>query len=233
MIVGDLMTRELVTALPETSLADAARMMLARHVSGLPVVDKGGHLIGMVTEGDLLRRTELDTDGEAPNWLMAFLMPSRLADDYVKTHGRHVGEVMSLHPMTVTPQTSLETATGLMRRKHVKRLPVLEDGRLVGVIARSDLLKALALKLIETHGKTNDKAIGEHIMETLARERWAPKSGIRVTVSNAVVDIEGVVFSDSERRAVMVIAETTPGVKDVTDHLVYVDPGSGMSIPAA
>ena len=187
----------------------------------------------MVTEGDLLRRTELDTDGEAPNWLMAFLMPSRLADDYVKTHGRHVGEVMSLHPMTVTPQTSLETATGLMRRKHVKRLPVLEDGRLVGVIARSDLLKALALKLIETHGKTNDKAIGEHIMETLARERWAPKSGIRVTVSNAVVDIEGVVFSDSERRAVMVIAETTPGVKDVTDHLVYVDPGSGMSIPAA
>ncbi len=232
MIVSDLMTADVMTVLPETSLADAARMMLAKHVSGLPVVDGKGALVGMLTEGDLLRRTELETQGAQPSWLKTFLMPSTLAADYVRTHGRRVAEVMSEHPITVAPAASLADVADIMRRKHFKRLPVMENGKLVGVIARSDLLGALAMKLIETHGRPTDAAITDHIKTELAHQRWAPQSGIRVHVVDAVVELDGVIFSDDERRAVRVIAENAPGVKEVNDHLVYVDPGSGMAIPA-
>jgi CBS domain-containing protein len=232
MIVGELMTKNVMTVLPETTLADAARMMLARHVSGMPVLDGQGRLVGMITEGDLLRRVELETADEQPSWLKTFLMPSALAKDYVHTHGRRVDEVMSHNPLTVTPATPLRDAAALMRRKHFKRLPVVQDGKLVGVVSRSDLLGALSMKLLETHGKPDDKAIGEHILAELKKERWAPKSGIRVKVEGAVVDLEGVIFSADERDAVMVIAENAPGVKLVRDQMTYVDPGSGMAIPA-
>jgi CBS domain-containing protein len=231
MMASDLMTKDVMTVLPETSLADAARMMLARHVSGLPVVNAKGELVGMLTEGDLLRRTELGTDGGQPSWVKTFLMPSALASDYVRTHGRRVGEVMSETPATVSPSTSLTAVADVMRKKHFKRLPVVEDGRLVGVISRADLLGALEMKLIaRAPGVHSDKAIADHILAELASERWAPQSGIRVHVADSVVELEGVIFSDAERQAVRVIAENAPGVTAVNDHLVYVDPGSGMAI---
>lgn len=234
MIVADLMTKDLVTVLPETSLADAARIMLARHLSGLLVLDHSGALLGVVTEGDLIQRTELGTDDDHPTWLKAFLMPSRLAADYVKTHGRHVSEVMSLDPECVTPQTSLEVAAAVMRKRHIKRLPVVENGRPVGVISRSDLLGALARKLIQTtSNKPSDEAIRDNIKGTLVNESWAPKSGIHVSVTNAVVTLEGVIMSDEEHTAVRVIAENAVGVMGVEDHLVFVDPGSGMAFPVA
>jgi CBS domain-containing protein len=232
MIVADLMTRKLVTVLPETVLADAARIMLAQHLSGLPVLDAAGRLVGVITEGDLLRRAEISTADDHPSWLKTFLMPGRLAADYVKSHGRAVGEVMTPDPLWVTPQTQLDVAAALMRKRHIKRLPVVEAGRPVGVISRSDLLGALALKLLcRGAEKPSDDAIRADIQMSLSRESWAPKSGIRVTVNNAVVDLEGIIMSDAERQAVNVIAENAAGVTSVTDHLVFVDPGSGMTFP--
>jgi CBS domain-containing protein len=233
MFVGDLMTKNLVTVLPETSLADAARIMLARHLSGLLVLDKSGQLVGVITEGDLLRRAELGTQDDRANWLKVFLMPGGLAADYVKTHGRFVSEVMTANPVSVTPQTELAVAATLMRKRHIKRLAVILDGTPVGVISRSDLLGALALKLIQTaSAKPSDAAICADIQAGLAKESWAPKTGIRVVVKNAVVALEGVVMSDGERRAVKVIAENAAGVAGVKDHLVFIDPGSGMAFPA-
>jgi CBS domain-containing protein len=233
MIVADLMTTDLVTVLTETSLADAARMMLARRLSGLLVLDKAGALVGVVTEGDLLQRTELGTDDDHPTWLKAFLMPGRLAADYVKTHGRHVSEVMTPDPVCVTPQTALEAAAALMHNRRIKSLPVVENDRPVGVISRSDLLGALARKLIQTaNAKPSDAAIRDDIMATLAAESWAPKTGIHVSVIDAVVTLEGIIMSDEEHNAVRVIAENAAGVAGVEDCLVFVDPGSGMAIPA-
>ncbi len=232
MLVSELMSKTVVTVEPDTTLADAARIMLDRRISGLPVVDRAGNLVGIITEGDLIRRPELDTAGESPSWLKSFLMPSSLAADYARTHGRHVSEVMTRNPVCVGPDTRLGDTAALMRRQRIKTLPVLDGARLVGIIARTDLLRALSLKLIATQPKITDKAIGDHILAALARERWAPKYGIRVHVDDQVVDLEGIIFSDDERQAVRVIAENAPGVKQVRDNLAFVDPGSGMAIPA-
>jgi CBS domain-containing protein len=132
----------------------------------------------------------------------------------------------------VTPQTGLEAAAAVMHKRHIKRLPVLENGRPVGVISRSDLLRALARKLIQTaSSKPSDEAIRDNIKAILVKESWAPKSGIHVSVTNAVVTLEGVIMSDEEHTAVRVIAENAVGVMSVEDHLVFVDPRSGMAFP--
>jgi len=233
MFVADLMTTDLVTVLPETTLADAARIMLARHLSGLLVLDGYGRLVGVVTEGDLLRRAEIGTADDHAGWLKVFLMPGSLAADYVKTHGRFVSEVMTPNPLYVTPRTDLAEAAMLLRKRHIKRLPVVEDGVPVGVISRADLVGALALKLLDTaHVKPTDAAIRLAIEKTLASEPWAPKAGIRVRVTDAVVTLEGIIMNDDEHQAITVIAENAAGVKKVLDHLVFVDATSGMAFPA-
>jgi CBS domain-containing protein len=133
----------------------------------------------------------------------------------------------------VTAATELAEASRIMLHKHVKRLPVLENGRLVGIISRADILRALARKLVETPEDRSDEEIGAYIKNELAQAKWAPKSSIKVQVKEKIVDLEGTIFSDEERQAVIVIAENAPGVKAVQDHLIFVDPGSGMSFPIA
>ncbi len=140
---------------------------------------------------------------------------------------------MTHNPVFVTPETKLTEVAQLMLHKRIKRLPVLENGKLVGMISRTDLLRLLARKLIETPQQCSDEEIGNYIKAELDRARWAPKSGIRIDVKDKVVNLDGTIFSDEERRAVVVIAENAPGVKEVKDNLVYVDPGSGMAFPAS
>ena len=231
MHVADLMTRNCISVLPNTTLADAVQIMLANHVTGLPVLDTNGKLVGIVTEGDLLRRTELGTDGKPANWLKVLLQPSSVAADYVATHARHVSGVMTHNPVFITPATELTEVAELMLRKHIKRLPVLDDGMLAGVISRTDLLRVLVRKLIEIKGDATDEEIGRYIKTELDHASWAPRSGIRIDVKEKVVDLEGTILSDEERQAVIVIAENAPGVREVQDHLVFIDPGARMAFP--
>jgi CBS domain-containing protein len=232
MLVSDLMKWNVTTVQPETTLADAARIMLSRHVSGLPVVD-GGALVGIVTEGDLLQRAELGTDGKMHSRLKAFFLPGSLAAEFVRTHGRYVRDVMTSPVISVTPDTPLFEAANMMCHHNIKRLPVMAGGKLAGVIGRTDLLAVLARRLIELDDPFTDADIEHHILRTLQAQAWAPKSGITVKVAGGIVDLEGPIISYDERRAVRVIAETTPGVMQVRDNLFFVDPTSGMSIPVA
>jgi CBS domain-containing protein len=232
MNVAELMNRNSISVEPATLVADAARIMLAQRVSGLPVLDEHGRLAGIVTEGDLLRRAEIGTDGAQAGWLKSLLMPSAVAADYVHTHARHVSGVMTHNPVFVTPDTGLEEAANLMLRKHIKRLPVLEHGRLVGVISRTDLLRVLARKLINTPAEASDESITNYIKSEINHANWAPKSGLRISVADKVVQLNGTVFSDEEHQAVLCIAENAPGVQEVQDNLVFVDPASGLAISA-
>jgi len=235
MQVVELMTRNPVTVLADTTLVAVAGLLAQHHINGLPVVDAAGRLIGIVTQGDLLRRAELGTDRKSTFWLTDFLMPSRVQNDYVHTHGRHVREVMTPNPDFVSPDSGLAEVAALMTQKRFRCLPVLEDGVLVGVISRSDLVRALAGELLgaaaaSKAGAFSDAAIGQDILRRIAAEKWLPQSGIRVAVAAGTVSLEGIIFSDSERRAVRVLAENTPGVKAVNDHLVFVDAATGMPL---
>ncbi|MGE4482142.1 CBS domain-containing protein [Acidocella sp.] len=232
MKVSDVMTRNAISVQPQTSVVDAARIMLANHVSGLPVLDQAGALVGVVTEGDLLRRAEIGTEGEQAGWLKALLQPAAVAEDYVLTHSRHVSGVMTHSPIFVTPETELTEVAHTMLRKRIKRMPVLENQKLIGVVSRADLLKALTSKLIQTDENVSDDTILAYIKAEIEKAKWAPKSGLRVAVKDKVVTLEGTIFSDEERRAVNTIAENAPGVKEVKDELVFVDPGSGLAFPA-
>ncbi|WP_297488884.1 CBS domain-containing protein [Acidocella sp.] len=232
MKTAELMNRNSLSVLPATLVTDAARIMLAHRVSGLPVLDEQGRLVGIVTEGDLIRRAEIGTDGAQAGWLKSLLMPSAVAAEYVHTHARHVSGVMTHNPVFVTPETGLEEVAQLMQRKHIKRLPVMEHGKLVGIISRSDLLRVLARKLLNTPAESSDESIANYIKSEISHANWAPKSGLRIKVANKIVQLDGTVFSDEERQAVICIAENAPGVKEVQDNLIFVDPGSGLAFPA-
>lgn len=229
MKAADVMRHRVVTATPETSVADAARLMLDHGISGLPVVDKAGAVVGMVTEGDLLRRAETGTGKRRPHWLEFVLGPGPLALDYVREHGRKVGEIMTRRVIAVTPETPLEEVVGLMEKRHVKRLPVLDGGRLAGIVSRASLLPVLAhLAAAAPAGAPGDTELRGRVLAAVERQPWAMRASIDAVVHDGVVDLHGVILDERERQALCVLVENVPGVKEVRDHLTWVEPVSGM-----
>jgi len=228
MRAHQIMTRNTITVLPETPLLEAAQKMLENHVSGLPVLDATGRLVGIVSESDFLRRSEIGTQQRRPRWLQFFLSPSHSADDFIHERGRKVADVMTSDPIVVDESTQLDELVRLMETNGIKRLPVLRDDRLVGIITRSNLLQAVASMAKEIPDPTaDDDHIRERIIRTLEATDWRP-TGLQVAVRNGVVHLHGLIFNDSARRASIVAAENTAGVKQVRDHLCFVDTWSGF-----
>jgi len=229
MKVHDVMTWGAITVEPDASVARAVRLMLQNKISGLPVVDGEGQHVGMVTEGDFLRRGELGTQWQRPRWLEFLLGPGRLAAEYVRSSGQKVGEVMTIEPWTVTPETPLDEVVRLMERHRIKRLPVVQDGKLVGIVSRANLLHALASVAHEVKAPAGDDAtIREQILAECAKQSWATR--VNVVVRNGVVGLWGVITDERERQAFIVAAENVPGVKAVHDHLAWIEPTSGLVV---
>ena len=231
MQVQAIMTSPVVGIEPSASIADAARLMLSRKISGLPVIQSDSKLVGIIIEGDFLRRGELGTKRKRARWLEFLVSPGKAADEYVHANGQRVDEVMSNSVVTTAREASLVEAVELMSRHNVKRLPVVEEGRVVGIIARSDLLRAL-LRVLPTQGSTDvgDEQIRQNILAELESQTWARNSLIRVNVDKGVAELSGPIFDERERQAALVAAENIAGVKAVTDHLLWVDPLSGMMV---
>jgi CBS domain-containing protein len=231
MKVSDVMTRAPVTVRADASLEEAANAMLKARVSGLPVLGALGVVVGMITEGDLLRRAELGTARPAVSWLSAFFAPGRAADNYVREHGQKVREVMTRELIFVSPEAPLSEVVSLMETRHVKRLPVLEQGRLVGIVSRADLLRALSRLLPERRlTSISDAELRKRVLAEIAKERWAPRLNVDATVENGVVELRGAVTDDRERIGLRVIAENVPGIRGVHDRLIWVEPMSGEVI---
>jgi CBS domain-containing protein len=225
MLVKQVMHTPVITVLPSATVAEAARIMLDHGISGLPVVDSSGRLRGIVTEGDFLRRTELGTELQRPRWLEYFLDTGKLAEEYAHAHGRKVEEVMRPEPITCRPDESLETIVDLMERRHIKRLPVLENGRVVGIISRSDLLRALlSLVAAITPGElVPDWKISATIDAAMKSQTWAG-SLVQTAVKDGVVTLTGTVFDERQQQALRVLVENVPGVKRVIDELLWIEP---------
>jgi CBS domain-containing protein len=223
MRAHQLMTRKVISVAPETTIVDAARLMLKNHVSGLPVVDDEGALVGIVSEGDFLRRSEIGTPRKRGR-LLKFLFGWGIgADDYIHEHGRRVSEIMTPSPKTVGEQATLADVVALMERNNVKRVPVVRDGKLVGIVSRSNLLGAVAALARDIpEPAPDDEHIRKRIVDEIEKYDWCP-IGLSVTVHGGVVHLHGVVTDDRSRQAAIVAAENVHGVARVRDHLQWKD----------
>ena len=232
MQVKDIMTINVISIGADESVAKAASLMLQNRISGLPVVDTEGELVGMVTEGDFLRRRELGTQRRRPKWLEFIVGPGKLAEDYVRTSGRKVEDVMTPDPWTISEDDTLEAIVEMMERHHIKRLPVTQGGRMVGIVSRANLMHALATVARDLPPPAGgDSAIRANILAAIAKQDWAPH--ITVIVKDGVAELRGVVTDDRERQGLVVAAENVAGVKKVHDHLVWVEPISGLAFPSS
>jgi CBS domain-containing protein len=228
MRAHQIMTRQVITVAAGASIVDAANIMLDKHISGLPVVDDAGAVVGIVSQGDFIRRAEIGTERKRGRWLKFLVGPGTAASDFVRERGRKVEEIMTPDPRTVTEDATLEDIVELMERNHVKRLPVLRGDRLVGIVTRTNLLRAVAGLTRDVPDPTaDDDHIRHRIINAIEKSDWTP-FGLGVIVANGVVHLSGVITNEQSRQASIVAAENVSGVTRVHDHLCWVEPMSGM-----
>lgn len=221
MRAGDVMVSAVVTTSPDTTVEGLARLMINLRISGVPVLGKDGRLVGMITEGDLLRRVETGTERHRPRWSEPFSSKSGLAAEYIKSHAKRVADIMTREVFSVKETATLDEVVDLLEAKRIKRVPVVRDGKIVGIVSRADLLKVLASGGAETADEEQDRTIRRQLLAELREQKWADASEGRIVVTDRVVHLWGIVGSEHERRALHVAAENTPGVRRIEDHTEF------------
>jgi CBS domain-containing protein len=208
------MTRRVISVAPETSVQDVARKLVEHKVSGVPVLDKAGKLVGIISEGDLMRREESETARRPSWWLALLLTPEQRAADYVKTHGRRAADVMTKRVLTVSEDTTLEHVADLLQKYRIKRAPVTRGDKVVGIVSRADLLHGLIARQAAPTPTRDDNAIKEAIERAVA-DAGVDDRFLNIVVSGGVVHVWGVVSTAAEKDAVRVAAGGAAGVKRV------------------
>ena len=226
MLAKDIMTTDIVTIAPSLRVEEIARLLLSRNISGVPVVDDRDRLIGLVSEGDLLRRTEGGTERQRSWWLSLLASPEERARDYIKTHGRTAEQVMTREVVTVTADTPVGEIAQILERRRIKRVPVVEDGRIVGIVSRANLLHGLATykDRISVTPSPDDRSIRAEVQALVAKADWISHGSLTVLVADGAVELWGWVDSEDERKALMIAVGEMDGVKRVVDHLGSVPP---------
>jgi len=221
MRAADIMTNSVITVAPKDSVQQVARLLLDHRISGVPVVDESGFMVGIVTESDLMRRSETETDERRSWWLRAWTSREQLAYEYVRTHALKIADVMTRKVITASPDTALRDIASLLEQKRIKRIPVVNESKLVGIISRADLLRAFinVEAMAPMTVTATDEEIRNRIYTRLNAQRWAALDALNVAVDHGVVEIWASVNSEVERKALRVAAETTPGVIAVKDHV--------------
>jgi len=221
MLASDVMVRNVVTVHPDTDVADAIKLLAEHDVSALPVLDDAGNLVGMLSEADLIHRVEIGSERHRPWWVEAVTGASTLATEFAKSHGKKVGEVMATGVISVSEDTPLSEIAALFERKRIKRVPVVKDGKLVGMVSRSNLIQALASAVgrVDQHDET-DRQIRLELLSRLKDQKWTGFGDRNVTVGNRVVHLWGLVGSEEERKALLALAEGVPGVSSVSDEMI-------------
>jgi CBS domain-containing protein len=228
MRAHQVMTRKVISVKTDAPIVDAANTMLQQHISGLPVVNDSGSLVGIISEGDFLRRAEIGTQRKRGRWLKLLLGPGRAAADFVHEQGRKVGEIMTPDPLTVAEDATLEEIVAIMQKNHIKRLPVIRGDQMVGIVTRTNLLQAVADLARDVPDPTaDDDHIRHRIIAAIEKADWMPIA-LSVTVRDGIVHLSGVISEEGSRQAAIVAAENVSGVKEVHDHLCWEDPISGV-----
>jgi CBS-domain-containing membrane protein len=226
MKARDVMVSPVVTVTPSASVKDVAKLFLKHSFSAVPVVDDRGAIVGIVSETDLMSRAEIGTHRQRSWWLRLLMDEHALAADYIKSHGLRVAEVMTLNVITASPETSLRDVVTLLEKHSIKRVPIVENGQLVGILSRANLVQALASAGSNLNIPPSDASIRDRLLKHLNSQPWAHTSLLNVTVNDGVIDLWGITTSDTERKALRVAAEAMPGARAVNDHLVAYRPAS-------
>jgi CBS domain-containing protein len=226
MKASDIMTRTVQSVSPDLPVEEVARFMLARGISAVPVLDGGGNLVGIVSEGDLMRRTELGTEKHRSWWLRLFVGDDYQAHEFVKSHGRRARDVMTRKVVTVSEDTPLAEIVTLMEEARIKRVPVMHDGKMSGIVSRANLLRAFASREVSAAAATadQDRDIRIRLLAVLENQPWWKKRSCNVVVSDGIVHLWGTTESEEEREAIRVAAENTSGVRAVRNHLNVLPP---------
>ena len=217
----EVMTTKVITVGENASVAEVAKLLAERGISAVPVVDKDHRVIGMVSEGDLLHRTETGTEKCRSWWLEMMASTNQLAGDYIKSHSANVKDVMTRDVISVSDTTPLADIAILLETNRIKRVPVVRDGKLVGIVSRANLVRALAMTVNEPPSSVelDDRTIRDELLAELKAQKWAEVSPANVTVKDGVVHLWSSYLSEQEKRALVVAAENTPGVRRVEDHM--------------
>ena len=228
MQAKDVMTSPVVTVSPEASVTDVAKLLLERHISAAPVVDGSGGLLGVVSEGDLMRRPESGTERRPSWWLTLLSDPQDEARDYLKSHGLHARDVMTRNVLTVEEDTSLQEIATLLEKHRIKRVPVMRGGQVVGIVSRANLLQALVAQSRPPVLQADDRALREAVVDAL-KSTGARTLYINVVVSEGVVHLWGMAYSDEEKNALCVAAESVTGTKQVCERISLLPRGAGSA----
>jgi CBS domain-containing protein len=222
LVAADVMTTDVITVSPETTVRDIAVLLHTKRISGVPVVDAAGKILGIVTEGDLVQQEAVAGEHRRSWWLTLFDDATNLARDYAKAHGRIARDVMTSSVISVAPAATLPEIATTLERHRIKRVPVIKDKKLVGIISRSNLLQALATADVSRQSAQNDRAIREQLLAELQKQPWVHMALKNIVVQDGVVSLWGMVSTDDERRALRIAAENVPGVKRVEDQLTSI-----------
>lgn len=219
MRVKDVMTKTVIGVLPQATVADALDIMMRSRVSGLPVIDETESLVGIISEADFLHRSELDTAHHAP-WVESIFLPGRAAEIHARAHARRVNEIMSARVATIDENASLGEAVALMENRHVKRLPVVGGGKVVGMITRADFVRALTLFLRQR----NDVAFSDGEIKRRIEGEMQAVANVDIAVENGVVSLQGTLSDERERKAIHALVESVEGVRVIHDHILWTEP---------
>ena len=216
----DVMTPNVITVTLDTEVREIAGLLLEHNISALPVVDASGNVLGIVSEGDLMRRVENGTGRRKSWWLRSIFTGANDASEYIKRHARKAGEIMTPNPVTITEDEPLHRVARMLEKQHIKRVPVVRDGKLVGIVSRANLLQGLAAgSTVESETVADDRAIRDAIIKEIRNNTGVWVERINVIVSQGVVQLWGLVDSQQQKIAAQVAAENTPGVKSVENNL--------------
>src|ERR1700739_2469328 len=217
----DVMTSEVISVDENATVPAVARLLAERGISAVPGVDKDNRVIGMISGGDLVHRAETGTEARRAWWLDMMASTNRLAGDYIESHSVQVTDVMMRNVFSVTETTPIADIAVLLETNRIKRVPVVRDGKLVGIVSRANLVRALAMTVNEPPSGTaaDDRTTRDKLLAELKAQRWAEVSPANVTVKDGVVHLWSSYVSEQERRALVVAAESIPGVGRVEDHM--------------
>ena len=216
----DVMVRDVVTVSPEDDIADVIKLLAEHDISALPVVDDDDRVVGVISEADLIHREEIGTGKHRPWWLEALTPASTLANEFAKSHGRRVSELMSTDIVSASEDTPLGQIATLLEKHRIKRIPILRDGRLVGIVSRANLIQALGSSLPQVATGDSDRKIRVELLDRLHDQSWTDFGSRNIIVSGGVVHLWGLVGSPEEHKALVALAEGVPGVVKVSDETI-------------